>query len=256
MALTPVDLGLLSLAAVGAGAVNAIAGGGTLITFPALTAVGVPPLNANMTNAVALIPGACGGTLAQRRDLHGQRSRLTAMVLPAAAGGLVGALLLFATGAGLFAALVPWLILAATLLLATEPWLRRSSARRLSAPGHRAREHPVGAAASAFAASVYGGYFGAGFGIVMLALFSFVLPESLARVNAIKQFVAVVANGTAAIVFAAAGDVVWSAAAVMAVGALAGGSLGGRFAGRVRADVLRVVVVVIGLTVAVVYFLS
>lgn len=253
MDLSPVDLGLLALAAVGAGAVNAIAGGGTLITFPALTAVGVPPLNANMTNAVALVPGSCGGTLAQRRDLQGQRSRLTHMALPAAAGGLVGALLLFATGARLFAALVPWLILAATLLLAAEPRLRRGSARRLSAPAHR-RERPVAAAVCAFAASVYGGYFGAGFGIVMLALFSFVLPESLARVNALKQFIAVLANGAAAIVFAIAGDVVWSAAAVMAAGALAGGSLGGRFAGRVKADVLRVVVVAIGLVVAAVYF--
>jgi uncharacterized membrane protein YfcA len=253
--LSAVDLGLLGLAAAGAGAVNAIAGGGTLITFPALTAVGVPPLNANMTNAVALVPGSLGGTLAQRRDLSGQRRRVAQMTLPAAGGGLVGALLLFATGARLFAELVPWLILGATLLLAAEPRLRRGSARRLTAPGHQAHEHAVGAAVCAFAASVYGGYFGAGFGIVMLALFSFVLPESLARVNAVKQFVAVVANGTAAIVFAAAGDVVWSAAAVMAAGALAGGSLGGRFAGRVRADVLRVVVVAIGLVVAAVYFM-
>ena len=238
----------------GAGAVNAIAGGGTLITFPALTAVGVPPLNANMTNAVASSPAHSAGRWRNGATSTDSGGALAQMTLPAAGGGMVGALLLFATGAGLFTALVPWLILAATLLLAAEPWLRRSSARRLSAPARDAHEHPVGAVVCAFAASVYGGYFGAGFGIVMLALFSFVLPEPLARVNAVKQFVAVVANGTAAIVFATAGDVVWSAAAVMAAGALAGGSLGGRFAGRVRADVLRIVVVVIGLVVAGVYF--
>jgi len=248
------DLALLGLAAVAGGAVNALAGGGTLITFPALTAVGLPALNANVTNTVALVPGYLGGAVAQRSDLMGQRRRVVAAAMPAAAGGLVGGGLLLWTGATLFEALVPWLILAATALLAAEPWLRKSVVRRLESP--QADEHPhlAGVGAAAFAGSVYGGYFGAGLGIILLALFSFLLPDSLKRVNALKQAVSLLANGAAAVFFAATGDVVWAAAAVMAAGALLGGALGGRFAGRVRANVLRSVIVALGLAVAAVYF--
>lgn len=248
------DLALLGLAAVAGGAVNALAGGGTLITFPALTAVGLPALNANVTNTVALVPGYLGGAVAQRGDLMGQRRRVVAAAMPAAAGGLVGGGLLLWTGATLFEALVPWLILAATALLAAEPWLRKSVVRRLESP--QADEHPhlAGVGAAAFAGSVYGGYFGAGLGIILLALFSFLLPDSLKRVNALKQAVSLLANGAAAVFFAATGDVVWAAAAVMAAGALLGGALGGRFAGRVRANVLRSVIVALGLAVAAVYF--
>jgi uncharacterized membrane protein YfcA len=251
---TLLDLVLLGLAAVAGGAVNALAGGGTLITFPALIAVGVPALNANLTNTIALVPGYLGGAVAQRADLSGQRQRVLAAALPAAAGGLVGAGLLLWTGATLFEALVPWLILASTALLAAEPWLKRLVVRRLEPPSSEERPRLGGLSVAAFAGAVYGGYFGAGLGIILLALFSLVLPESLRRVNALKQTVSLLANGAAAVVFAASGGVVWSAAAVMAVGALLGGSLGGRFAGRVRADVLRAVIVALGLAVTVVYF--
>ncbi len=251
---TAAELTLLLLAAVAGGAVNALAGGGTLITFPALTAVGVSPLAANVTNTVALFPGYLGGTVAQRRDLGGQGRRVAAVVLPAAAGGLCGGLLLLVTGPDLFEAIVPWLILAATALLAVEPWLRKAAVRRLEEPGAGGRRHVTGAAVAAFAGAVYGGYFGAGLGIVMLALLSLVLADALKRVNALKQVVSLCANGAAAALFVATGDVVWAAAAVMAVGALAGGWLGGRFAGHVRADVLRGVVVAVGLVVATVYF--
>lgn len=248
------DLGLLGLAAVAGGAVNALAGGGTLITFPALTAVGLPALNANVTNTVALVPGYLGGAVAQRGDLMGQRRRVVAAAVPAAAGGLVGGGLLLWTGATLFEALVPWLILAATALLAAEPWLRKSVVRRLESP--QADEHPhlAGVGAAAFAGSVYGGYFAAGLGIILLALFSFLLPDSLKRVNALKQVVSLLANGATAVFFAATGDVVWAAVAVMAAGALLGGALGGRFAARVRANVLRSVIIALGLAVATVYF--
>jgi hypothetical protein len=250
-----IDLGLLFLAAVGGGAVNALAGGGTLITFPALTAMGVPALHANITNTVALTPGYLGGTIAQRRDLRDQRRRVKVTVLPAVAGGIVGGALLLKTGTTLFDALVPWLILLATGLLAAEPWLKRTVARRLQSPAV-GNANLIGVAVTAFAGAIYGGYFGAGLGIVMLALFSLVLPDSLRRVNALKQTLSLSANGAAAILFAATGNVVWTAAAVMAVGALFGGSLGGRFAGRVRAGVLRGVVVALGLAVAVAFFLK
>ena len=248
------DLALLALAALAGGAVNALAGGGTLITFPALIAVGLPALNANVTNTVALVPGYLGGATAQRDDLSGQRRRVAVAAVPAVAGGLVGGALLLWTGATLFEALVPWLILAATALLAAEPWLGKSAARRLQSPRANERPHLAGVGAAAFAGSVYGGYFGAGLGIILLALFSLLLPDSLKRINALKQTVSLLANGAAAVLFATTGDVVWAAAAVMAVGALLGGALGGRFAGRVRADILRAVIVALGLAVATVYF--
>ena len=248
------DLGLLALAAVAGGAVNALAGGGTLITFPTLTALGVPALNANITNTVALVPGYFGGTLAQRRDLRDQRRRVAVTMLPAVAGGIVGGALLLETGTALFHELVPWLILLATGLLAAEPWLKRTVLRRLQAPAAGKPANLVGIGVTAFAGAIYGGYFGAGLGIVMLALFSLVLPDSLRRVNALKQALSLFANGAAAILFAASGNVVWTAAAVMAVGALVGGSLGGRFAGKVRASILRSVMITLGLAIAIAFF--
>lgn len=254
MSLSGPDLGLLALAALGGGAVNALAGGGTLITFPALTALGVPALQANVTNTVALTPGYLGGTIAQRGDLRDQRGRVLATGLPALAGGLIGGALLLKTGTALFDALVPWLILLATALLAAEPWLKRNVVGRLQRQPEGRQANLAGVGATAFAGAVYGGYFGAGLGIVMLALFSFVLPDSLTRVNALKQTLSLLANGAAAVLFAATGRVVWPAAAVMAIGALLGGSLGGRFAGRVRAGVLRLVVVALGLAVAIAFF--
>jgi len=254
MSLSVPELVFLALAAVAGGLVNALAGGGTLITFPALTAVGVPALNANVTNTIALLPGYLGGTYAQRRDLEGQRDRLLVVALPAIAGGFVGGLLLLMTGEKLFRDLVPWLILLATALLALEPPVKRSVARRLGSSERPAPVHLGAAALAAFAGSVYGGYFGAGLGIILLALFSLVLPESLTRINALKQAVSFLANGAAAVLFALTGHVVWLAALVMAAGALLGGSLGGRFATVVSPGRLRVAVVGLGIVVALVYF--
>ena len=186
MSLSALDLGLLALAAVGGGAVNALAGGGTLITFPALTAVGIPALNANVTNTVALMPGYLGGAMGQRDDLRGQRRRVAVMAIPAVAGGIIGGAQLLTTGAALFDALVPWLILLATALLAAEPWLKRTVVQRLNSPAAGKRPN-LAAAAAAFVGAVYGGHFGAGLSIVMLALFFFVLPDSLTRVNALNK---------------------------------------------------------------------
>ena len=255
MTLTALELGLLGLAAVAGGAVNALAGGGTLITFPALTAVGVPALNANVTNTVALVPGYLGGTISQRDDLSGQRRRVWVMLVPAVAGGLIGGALLLLSGEKLFGQLVPWLILLATALLAAEPWLKKTAVSRLREAEAGGRTGAAGVAA-AFAGAVYGGYFGAGLGIILLSLFALVLPDSLNRINALKQAISFFANAAAAVLFASAGGVVWSAAAVMAVGALIGGSLGGRFAGRVPARTLRTVVVVLGVVIAVVYLVK
>jgi uncharacterized membrane protein YfcA len=246
------DLLLAGLAALAAGAVNALAGGGTLITFPALIALGLPAVAANVTNTVALCPGYIGGTLAQRQDLRGQAGRLWRILPAGVVGGVVGGLLLLETGEKSFRALVPWLILGASLLLAIQDPVRAWLTRRLGASQGTRLERlawlPV------LGASVYGGYFGAGLSVIVLAALGLTLADSLTRLNALKQTIAFSVNLAAAVFFLFSGQVVWSVALVMAVGALIGGSLGGRFAGRLRPSTLRWTVVVIGVVVAGVYF--
>jgi uncharacterized membrane protein YfcA len=251
--LTGIDLVLVGLAAVAAGAINALAGGGTLITFPVLVAVGVPPIAANVTNTVALCPGYVGGTLAQRKDLVGQEKRLWYLIPAAVVGGLIGGILLLQTGEKLFRGLVPWLILGASLLLAIqEPvrnWLTR---RRAERPGGARHEEwsalPVGLAA------IYGGYFGAGLSVIVLAALGLTFDDNLTRLNALKQLIGFCVNVAAAVFFLFSGKVVWIAAGIMAVGALIGGVLGGRLASRVKPQTLRWVVVSIGIVVSIIYF--
>ncbi|RPJ46768.1 MAG: sulfite exporter TauE/SafE family protein [Candidatus Latescibacterota bacterium] len=246
------DLAIAAAAAVAAGAVNALAGGGTLITFPVLTAIGLPAVAANVTNTVALSPGYLGGTLAQARDLRGQGRRLAALLPVGVAGGIVGAALLLVSGEKLFRALVPFLILGASLLLAAHERVRAFLGRRSGKGG--GASPGASAAAPAFAASIYGGYFGAGLSVILLAVLALAIDETLTRLNALKQAIALAVNAAAAVFFLFSGHVVWSAALVMAAGALAGGALGGRLAGRVSGASLRRVVVVIGIAVAVIYW--
>lgn len=254
MELEPLQYLLIGLAAVAAGAVNALAGGGTLITFPTLTALGIPAIAANVTNTVALSPGYLGATLAQKTEILAQRRRLTFLLPAAALGGIVGGLLLLNTSERLFRELVPFLILAASLLLAVQEPLRGWLIRR-SAAGNRQHPREGWAAIPIFFAAIYGGYFGAGLSVIILAVLALVLEDSLTRLNALKQIVAFVTNLTAAIFFVFSGQVVWSVAAVMAVGALVGGALGGRLAGRIKPVTLRWIVVSIGIVVSIIYFI-
>ncbi len=245
---------LIGLAAIGAGAVNALAGGGTLITFPILIAVGVPPVNSNVTNTVSLMPGYLGATFAQLKDLKGQEARLWWLLPLSAVGGLVGGVILLTTEEAVFRALIPYLILFAALLLAVQEPLRARVMRRLGQDGAQSATPywtvlPVGLAA------IYGGYFGAGVSVIVLAVLGLVFDDSLTRLNALKQAISFSINITASIFFLFSGQVVWSAAAVMAVGALIGGALGGRIAGRIKASTLRLIVVVIGVVVAVIYLI-
>lgn len=258
--LSALELSLAALAALLAGAVNALAGGGTLITFPTLTALGLPVVAANVTNTIALAPGAFGGLFAQRRDLGGQGGRLARLTPAAVIGGLAGGLLLLHTDEALFRRLVPWLILGAAALLAVQEPLRAWLLDRLSrsfagAAGERREGGREGtlATASVLAASVYGGYFGAGLGVILLAALGLVLHDSLNRLNATKQAIGFAANLAAAVLFVFDGPVHWPAALVMAAGAVVGGAIGGHLAGRVRAATLRGVVVVIGVVVGVAY---
>jgi uncharacterized membrane protein YfcA len=246
------DFVLVGLAALVAGAVNALAGGGTLITFPMLVAVGIPAVAANMTNTVALCPGYFGGTLAQWNDLRGQKKRLWLIVPASILGGVLGGFLLLQTGEKLFKDLVPYLILLASGLLAIQDPVRAWLMRRMG-EGHGAKLEkltwlPVGLA------SIYGGYFGAGLSVIVLSALGLTLEDTLTRLNALKQAVAFSVNVAAAIFFIFSGQVVWSAALVMAVGALIGGIAGGKLAGRIKPSMLRWTVVTIGVIVSIIYF--
>ena len=251
--MTDIQWLLTGLSAVAAGAVNALAGGGTLITFPMLIAVGIPPVAANITNTVALCPGYLAATLAQRQKLRGQRLRLLMHLPSSVLGGIVGGYLLLHTGEQAFRALVPYLILVASGLLAAQDmiraWLLRHSEHPLAA--HRLENAGVGLT---FLASVYGGYFGAGVSVVVLAVLGLMLDDSLDRLNALKQGISFAINVAAAAFFMFSGTVLWPVALVMALGALLGGALGGRLVGRIKPAHLRWIVVVIGVGVAIVYF--
>jgi len=248
--LGPLELAGLAGAGLLAGAVNAVAGGGSLISFPALLAVGYPSVPANVTNNVALLPGYVGGTYAYRRELSGQGGRARRLGVTSAAGGLAGAVLLDVSPPGVFEAIVPFLILLSCALLVAQPAAARVVERR----GHQGR--PAAVHGGTFAASVYGGYFGAGLGIMLLAVLGAFLAEDLQRLNALKGLLSLVISAVAVVYFALFGPVVWAAAAIMAVTSLAGGQLGVRVARRLSADALRWVVVLFGVTVAVVLLLT
>ena len=242
---------VLALAgAAGAGAVNALAGGGTLLLFPALLALGLPAVAASAHSTVALCPGYFGATLAQRRELAGQRERLRALLPACALGGALGGALLLATGEAGFRAAIPWLLLGASLLLAAQGPLR---ARWASLGAHVPHDRRLPAAIIG-AASVYGGYFGAGLSVVLLALLGLLLTDTLTRLNALKQAAALAANVGAAIFFIVRAPLQWPLLAALALAALAGGWLGGRLASRVPAAALRVLVVALGILLAAYYF--
>ncbi len=248
--LTGLQFILVFFAAMGAGAVNALAGGGTLITFPMLTAVGLPAIMANVTNTVALCPGYFGATLAQSKDLRGQKKRLWFSMPAGAIGGVIGGILLLNTGERVFRELVPFLILLASGLLAIQDPVRAWLLRRA---GQTKTTSEAWAALPVGLAAIYGGYFGAGLSVIVLSVLGLTLEDNLTRLNALKQAVALSTNVAAAIFFIFSGNVVWPVALVMAVGAWIGGALGGKLAGRIKPATLRWTVVVIGVIVAVIY---
>lgn len=253
--MSALDLLIAALAAVAAGAINALAGGGTLISFPVLVAVGVPPVAANITNAIALCPGYCGATIAQLPNLKGQRAQLLMLLPVAAVGGLAGGVILVSTGERTFTALVPWMILLASLLLAVQEPVKKFVSQRLSSAS-RKHQHRALAVLPIAAAAVYGGFFSAGMGVLLLAVLGLTVDDSLTRLNALKQVLSLAINVAAAAFFLFSDRVVWPAAAVMAVGALIGGALGGKLAGKLSPSVLRRTVVIAGIGIAVAYWLK
>ena len=246
--LDPLEIVLLVGAGLAAGAVNAVAGGGSLISFPALLAVGYPSVTANVTNAVAVLPGYLGGSIAYRDELHGQRSRAVSLGVTSAIGAVAGAALLIVSSEDLFEAIVPFLILGSCALLAVQPALSR---RRRTTPAGEGAHRSVRLHLMTFAASVYGGYFGAGLGILLLAILALGIADNLQRLNALKGLLSLVVGVAAVAYFALFGPVEWGAAAIMAAAAFAGGQAGVVLARRLRAEVLRGVVVAFGVVVGV-----
>lgn len=238
----------LAVAAAGlaAGAINTIVGSGSLITFPTLLAVGYPPVLANVSNTIGLVPGSISGAIGYRRELAGQRRRIFVLLPAAIAGGIVGAtLLLLAPGA--FSDVVPVLILIAVALVLIQPWVAR---RRANAG--RVVEHPgpllqVGV----FLTSVYGGYFGAAQGVIFLALLALTLDDDLQRLNGVKNVIAAVVNGVAAVYFIARHDVAWVAVLILVITSTIGGQLGALWGRRIPANVLRIAIAVVGTAVAI-----
>ena len=241
-------IGFLGGAALLAGAVNAVAGGGSLISFPALVAAGYPSLTANATNIVAVLPGYLGGSVAYRRELRGQGPTMAALAVTSGVGALAGAVLLVVSPAGLFEAIAPFLILVACGALAVQPLLERVARGR----DERTADHrSAGLHAFVFAAAVYGGYFGAALGIMLLAILAPRLTE-MQDANALKGVLSLVIGLVSAIYLLLFGPVVLIAAAIMAGGSLFGGYGGVALARRLPGDALRWVVVGYGVAVAVV----
>jgi uncharacterized membrane protein YfcA len=253
--MTEIDLVAVGVAAILGGAVNALAGGGTLITFPVLLAIGIPAVAANVTNTVALCPGYLGGALAQFKDLSGEGRRLFGLGVMSGLGGIAGGVLLLKTGEETFRLLVPYLILLAGGLLAVEGPIHRWHEERVGR-GQGQHVNVVWKLFPVFLTSIYGGYFGGGLSVIVLAVLGLVSHESLTQVNARKQVISLCVNVAAAILFLFSGKVTWSATLVMAIGALAGGVLGGLAADRVRPSVLRWIVVAFAVATSIVYFRS
>jgi uncharacterized membrane protein YfcA len=238
---------LLAIAGFGAGVVNAIAGGGSLLSFPALLFVGVPPVAANATNTVAIWPGTVSSTWAYRRLIGEERRRAFILSLPSLMGGLAGSVLLLHTPEKAFKAVVPWLILFAAGLLSLQGPVSRWVARKMPMEGDRV---PAPLWAAQFLISLYGGYFGAGIGILMLAAMAIFLPDTIQHANALKVLFSLLINGIAAAYFLFAGAVYLPEAGLMAAASVLGGWIGAHVAQRLPATLLRYSVIAFAVVVA------
>ena len=240
--MTPLEAGVILGAGLAAGTINTIVGSGSLITFPTLLAFGYAPLDANVSNTVGLVPGSISGAVGYRRELVGQRSRAIRLGIVAGAGGLTGAVLLRAFP-GAFAAIVPALIFVALVLVAVGPRLSKALAQHRHAEAHRS--WPL--ALTIFGTAIYGGYFGAGQGIIMIALLTIFLADDIQRLNGLKNVLAALTNGVAAILFALVAPVHWDVALLIAVGSIAGGQVGARVGRRLPAPLLRLAIICVGI---------
>ena len=235
------------VAGLAAGTINVIVGSGSLITFPTLLAVGYDPVVANVSNTLGLVTGSISGTIGYRRELEGQRGRIRSLGLASLLGGTAGAVLLLVLPGAVFENVVPVLILVACALVALQPRLARRAAQK---ERHPTRAHSPWLPVSVFATGIYGGYFGAAQGVILIALLGIFLDDDLQRLNGLKNVLATLVNGVAAVIFVVLADVAWGAAALLAAGAVVGGQVGAKVGRRIPTPVLRTVIVVVGTGVA------
>jgi uncharacterized protein len=238
------ELLAIALAGVGAGFINSVAGSGTLITFPTLIALGVPPVTANVSNNVGLVPGAASAAWGWRHELVGQHRRLVRLAAAGVVGGLTGAVLLLVLPEQSFAAIVPVLVLLGVVLVAVQPWINRRLVERAGTAGPRRDAWWLWPAVGL--TSVYGGYFGAAQGILLMAVLGTATSDSLKRDNAFKNVIAGIVNATAAVVFVLVADVDWRIAAMIAVGSVLGAQLGALVGRRMPDLLLRAAIVLVG----------
>lgn len=250
--MSPIEALAILGAGLAAGTINTIVGSGSLITFPTLLAFGYAPVVANVSNTVGLVPGSFSGVVGYRRELAGQRARAVPLCLAALGGGLTGALLLLALPASAFERIVPLLILLACALIVAQPRLSRAVMARRAAAG-RAGHHGGGPILilGVFLNGIYGGYFGAAQGVILIAILAILVDDDLQRLNGLKNLITVVVNGVAALLFVLVAPVAWPPALVLAIGAIVGGQVGAHVGRRLSPLVLRSAIVVIGVTVAV-----
>jgi uncharacterized membrane protein YfcA len=231
------------VAGIGAGTINTIVGSGTLITFPTLLAVGFPPVLANVSNTVGLVPGSVSGALGYRRELTGQRPRLIRLGTASVLGGITGAMLLLKLPASAFEAIVPVLIGLGCVLVVLQPWISRHIKPRANAPAHGS----VVVWVMVFVCGIYGGYFGAAQGVLLIAIMGIGIAETLQRINAAKNVLAGLVNGVAALVFVVVSEVDWGAAGLIAAGSVLGGVLGASVGRKLPPAVLRGFVAFVGI---------
>ena len=243
------------VAGVAAGTINTVVGSGTLITFPTLVAFGIPPVTANVSNTVGLVPGSLSGAIGYRAELAGQFRRIRVLGLASLLGGAVGAGLLLWLPSKAFDAIVPALIALGVLLVITGPAISRRVAARAATRGGIAEHGVWWVWPAVFAAGVYGGYFGAAQGVLLMAILGIGVADALQRHNATKNVLALIVNGVAAIVFIIKADVDWKIAGLIAAGSIVGGQLGATVGRRLPPAVLRAVIVVVGVVALVSFVL-
>jgi uncharacterized protein len=241
---------LVGAAGLAAGTINTVVGSGTLITFPILLALGVPPVTANVSNTLGLVPGSFSGAWSYRHELTGQRDRIIRLGSASVLGGIIGALLLLVLPAGVFADVVPALIILALALVVAQPWL----ARKLADSDHEAAAHPVLLWVLVGLTGIYGGYFGAANGVILIAILATLVEADLQRMNALKNVLIGMLNGVGGVIFILLAHPDWTYVAIIAVGATVGGQIGGFIGRRLSPLLLRAFIVVVG-TAALIKFL-
>jgi uncharacterized protein len=250
---TGLEIAAVLLAGVAAGTINTVVGSGTLITFPTLLALGVPPVTANVSNTVGLVPGSLSGAVGYRRELAGQRNRLLRLASASVLGGIAGAVLLLVLPSSAFDAIVPVLIGIGVLLVVTGPAIQRRVAARHEARGGIPEHGAAWVWPAVAGAGVYGGYFGAAQGVLLMAILGIGVDDDLQRHNATKNVLALLVNFVAAIVFIFVAHVDWPIAGLIAVGSVIGGQIGAGVGRRLPAALLRAVIVVVGVVALTVF---